>query len=294
MSEPAVASTKKQTFFRRTFSTLLLWGIVALAFGCMKPWAHLALITFLALLSTGECFMISRRSGLQSNALWGMLLSVGYYAALCYFLLQGKKIPAELDLAMLFLLVAGTLTVQLRRPIDGTKTVLAVSSTVVIVLWLAWLFSFTARIDFTLGSGSAMPGAYILLWCLAVTKFTDMGAYITGSLIGKHKMIPHISPAKTWEGFFGALFFSQLAGCGLYKLFPDGLALFSSWTHVIALGFIVALLAVVGDLAESLWKRSIAVKDSGQLLPGIGGGMDLIDSICFTAPAVYLYFTLFL
>lgn len=294
MSDPAVASSKKQTFFRRTFSTLLLWGIVALAFGSMKPWAHLALISFLGILSTAECFMLSRRSGVQSNPIWGMILSIGYYASISYYLLQEKTIPQELDMLLFFLLAAGTFTLQLRRPIDGTNSVLAVTSTILAVMWLTWMFSFTARIDFSLGNGSQMPGAYLLLWCIAVTKFTDMGAYITGSLIGKHKMIPHISPAKTWEGFFGALFFAQLAGCGLYLLFPKELGLFPSWTHVILLGFVVALLAVIGDLAESLWKRAIAVKDSGHILPGIGGAMDLIDSICFTAPAVYLYFILFL
>ena len=71
-------------------------------------------------------------------------------------------------------------------------------------------------------------GAYLLLWLLAVTKFTDMGAYITGSMIGRHKMIPHVSPGKTWEGFGGALLFSQLAACGLYALFPAQLAFFKA------------------------------------------------------------------
>ena len=134
-----------------------------------------------------------------------------------------------------------------------------------------------------------MPGAFVLLWLLAVTKFTDMGAYITGSLIGKHKMIPHISPGKTWEGFGGALFFAQLAACGLYGLMPGKLAALHSWPHVVALGFLLAILAVVGDLAESVVKRSLHAKDSGNMLPGIGGGLDLIDSICFTAPALYFY-----
>ncbi len=134
-----------------------------------------------------------------------------------------------------------------------------------------------------------MPGAFVLLWLLAVTKFTDMGAYITGSLFGKHKMIPHISPGKTWEGFFGAILFAQLAACGIYALIPEKLSALDSWRHVIALGFLLALLAVIGDLAESVVKRSLHAKDSGNMLPGIGGGLDLIDSICFTAPALYFY-----
>jgi phosphatidate cytidylyltransferase len=207
-------------------------------------------------------------------------------------MIRGQAVPAELDMALFFLLGAGTFTLQLRRKIDGTNSILGVTSTMLGVLWLTWMFSFTARLDFHPHQDGSLSGAYLLLGCIAVTKFTDMGAYITGSLIGKHKMIPHISPAKTWEGFGGALFFAQLAGWGLYAIFPTQLALFPSLAHVIVLGGIVALLSVVGDLAESLWKRALAVKDSGQILPGIGGAMDLIDSICFTAPAVYLYFTL--
>jgi phosphatidate cytidylyltransferase len=132
-------------------------------------------------------------------------------------------------------------------------------------------------------------GALLLLWLLAVTKFTDMGAYIVGSMIGRHKMIPHVSPGKTWEGFGGALLFSQIAACGMYAAFPEQLSFFREWGHVIFLGLLLAVLAVIGDLAESILKRSINAKDSGKMLPGIGGSLDLIDSLCFTAPALYFY-----
>jgi phosphatidate cytidylyltransferase len=294
MPDAPAASSKSQTFFRRAFSTVLLWGVVGIAFGSMKPWAHLALIGFLAIWAVVEFCHLSHHSGIPVHRAWLLFLSLGYGAGVSYFLLQGKAIPAELDFALIFFLVAGTLILQLQRPIEGAQSVLAVTSTMLGGLWLTWMFYFTARLDFAPAYDGSLPGAYVLLWCIAVTKFTDMGAYITGSLIGKHKMIPHISPAKTWEGFAGALVFALLIGGGLYLLFPAQLAIFPSWLHVIVLSQIVALLAVVGDLAESLWKRALAVKDSGHALPGIGGAMDLIDSLCFTAPAVYLYVILFL
>src|SRR5690606_38715868 len=146
-------------------------------------------------------------------------------------------------------------------------------------IYLAFLFNFAARLVFMLPAETvervSTPGAFVLLWLIAVTKFTDMGAYIVGSMIGRHKMIPHVSPGKTWEGFGGALFFSQLAGCGLFALFPQHLAILGGWGHVIALGFILAILAVIGDLAESVVKRSVNAKDSGRMLPGIGGALDL-------------------
>jgi phosphatidate cytidylyltransferase len=107
-------------------------------------------------------------------------------------------------------------------------------------------------------------------------------------------MIPHVSPAKTWEGFAGALAFSQLAGCVLYACFPHELAVLGSWWHVIGLALLLSVLAVVGDLAESVVKRALGAKDSGHMLPGIGGSLDLIDSVCFTAPAMLVYLQCFL
>jgi len=162
-------------------------------------------------------------------------------------------------------------------------------------IYIPFLFNFASRVTFMVEDASVAPGMvsphgmFLLLWLLAVTKFTDMGAYITGSMIGRHKMIPHVSPGKTWEGFAGALVFSQIAACGLYALFPSQLFFFQHWGHVAFLGVLLAVLAVVGDLAESVVKRALNAKDSGKMLPGIGGALDLIDSICFTAPALYFY-----
>jgi phosphatidate cytidylyltransferase len=118
-----------------------------------------------------------------------------------------------------------------------------------------------------------------------------MGAYLTGSAIGRHKLIPHISPAKTWEGFFGALGFSLLASCGLFALMPTQLSVLN-WTHATVLGLLLGFAAVIGDLAESIVKRSTGVKDSGKMLPGIGGALDLVDSLLFTAPLLFFYLRL--
>jgi len=115
-----------------------------------------------------------------------------------------------------------------------------------------------------------------------------MGAYVTGSLIGKHLLVPHISPKKTWEGFFGALAFSAGGGWGLLKLMPDELAWFTQ-LDALVLGVGLGFAAIIGDLAESIIKRSADAKDSGRMLPGIGGALDLIDSILFTAPLMYFY-----
>src|SRR5438874_1225176 len=115
--------------------------------------------------------------------------------------------------------------------------------------------------------------------------------YLTGSAIGRHLMVPQISAKKTWEGFFGALGFALACSLALFKLMPGHLSMLS-WAHATVLGLLLGFAAVIGDLAESIIKRSTGVKDSGNLLPGIGGALDLIDSLLFTAPLLFFYLRL--
>jgi len=102
-------------------------------------------------------------------------------------------------------------------------------------------------------------------------------------------MVKHISPAKTWEGTLGSFLIAQLGAFGVWYCAGEDLAWMGEWWNIMILGVIISVAAIVGDLAESILKRSVEVKDSGATLPGIGGVLDLIDSICFSAPAAYLY-----
>jgi phosphatidate cytidylyltransferase len=292
MAEPTAPppASKRLVFVRRTASTLSLWAVVAAAFGSMKAWAYVALLGVLTILAAWEYFRMLRRADVPGFPRFGIALSAGYSLALyAHFLGGGKTSPAALDGLALFLAMAGPITLQLARPIRGLGPLHGAAATALGFLYIPFLFNFAAKLVFMLPGESEVPGAFVLLWLVAVTKFTDMGAYIVGSMIGRHKMIPHVSPGKTWEGFGGAILFAQLAACGLFALFPEALAVLGGWHHVIALGVLLAVLAVIGDLAESVVKRSLGAKDSGRLLPGIGGSLDLIDSLCFTAPALYLY-----
>jgi len=295
-SSPLQAQSKAAVFLRRTTSTLLLWGLVTSVFVSHYAWAFLALMGVLAGLATVEFYRMLRASGVVCFPRFGMLLGIGYCGVLYWNLLQGtREVPFAIDASAIFISIAGAFTLQLRHPIRGHEALVAVAANVLGFLYVPFLFNFAARLTFMIPEATATngmvgtSGAFLLLWLLAVTKFADMGAYITGSMIGRHKMIPHVSPGKTWEGFGGALLFSQIAACGLYALFPVQLHFFQAWHHVIFLGLLLAILAVIGDLAESVVKRALDAKDSGKMLPGIGGSLDLIDSICFTAPALYFY-----
>lgn len=297
---PPTSSSKAIVFVRRSASTLLLWGLVTSVFLSRSSWAFLGLIGVLGLIATLEYFRMLRIAKVPCFPRFGVVAAIAYSATLYTPLLSGNPPWPHLDALAVFLVITGGFTVQLRHPIRGLESLSAVACNLVGFVYIALLFNFAAQLVFLPADASATPGrvshegAFLILWLLAVTKFTDMGAYITGSLIGRHKMIPHVSPAKTWEGFGGALLFAQLAGCGLFACFPDSLSVLGNWGHVITLGFLLAVLAVIGDLAESVVKRALSAKDSGRMLPGIGGSLDLIDSLCLTAPALYFYLKWFL
>jgi phosphatidate cytidylyltransferase len=288
--------SKAIVFARRSASTLLLWALVTSIFVSRISWAFLALIGILAIIATIEYFRMLKQAGVNCFPRFGVLLTTAYIGVLSSQFILGKtEVSFALDAAVIFIAMAGSFALKLRRPILGLDSLSAIAITTCGILYVPFLFNFAARITFMVPDPAASPGtvgthgAFLLLWLLAVTKFTDMGAYIVGSMIGRHKMIPHVSPGKTWEGFAGALVFSQIAACGLYAWFQEELFFFQKWHHVAFLGLLLAVFAILGDLAESVVKRSLNAKDSGKILPGIGGSLDLIDSICFTAPVLYFY-----
>jgi phosphatidate cytidylyltransferase len=164
--------------------------------------------------------------------------------------------------------------------------IIAISTTLFGLLYVPWLLNFIQKINFFGQQG--VQGKWYVLYFVLVTKLSDCGAYAVGSLIGKHKMIPRISPGKTWEGFAGAIVVSTAASVVFARLAGSRLT-GMTLRHSIILGIILSVAAVVGDLIESLFKREAGLKDSGHLFPGIGGILDLLDSLLFNAPLMYLY-----
>lgn len=131
-------------------------------------------------------------------------------------------------------------------------------------------------------------GSKLVFFLLLVVWLGDSGAYYVGKTLGKHKLSPRISPKKTVEGLAGGIAASVITAVVIHFTFFRSFPLL----HAILAGVILSFAGVVGDLAESMWKRSAAVKDSGTLLPGHGGFLDRFDSIFFTAPILYSYWEL--
>ena len=209
---------------------------------------------------------------------------------------SGGQADGSWDAVVLFLVTIGIFIRQFPQK-DNPHPLRTIGGTLFGILYVGLLWNFLAKLLLfgrpVAAEGIWWPGRWLLLYAVFAAKFTDIGAYVIGCSFGRHKLIPRISPGKSWEGVFGGVFVGTLVGT-LYvwalraQLAPFGL----TWTRALPLGVALSVCAVVGDLTESLFKRAANVKDSGGVIPGMGGILDVLDSILFTAPAVYLFLRL--
>lgn len=167
---------------------------------------------------------------------------------------------------------------------DHSDALIGIALTIFGILYVSWFLTFVIKIRYL--EGGAMWAAYII----SVTKSADIGAYMAGTAIGRRPLIPFVSPKKTVEGLFGGLALSTLASC----LFAAWLPQKWSLGHLAILGLLIGVVGQIGDLSESVMKRFCKAKDSSAILPGMGGILDAVDSILFTAPMFYFHLRLFL
>jgi len=294
-SSASASHSKAQTFLRRLTSTAILWSVILFAiFSGNKLLSDYAFIGIMALLSAvglSEFYGLVERRGLVCFKYWGVfggvLLMCGSFAHSQGWLGEYRAPAAvnDFETSFLILFVLG-LCVRQFVSRSNTAGILAISTTLFGLMYVPWLMNFIQKINFF--PGIEGNGKFYVLYFILVTKFSDTGAYCVGSLIGRHKMIPRISPGKTWEGFGGAIIVSTAASLTFAHFAQKHLPGMNAY-HAIVLGVVLSSTAVVGDLIESLFKREAGVKDSGNFFPGIGGILDLLDSLLFNAPIMYLY-----
>ncbi len=282
---------KKLVFLRRFGSTAALWTVALWIILSGYEIGFFFLISTLAMVGLWEYYTMLDSKKLPNFKIIGMICGLIFSVGSFYWFQKvgpTKSYDFEVATLLFFLLVVFARQMfQKTRDISPLETM---AYTLFGLFYVIWLFGFVTKIVYVLPRDAAghVTGHLYVLFLILVTKFSDMGAYVTGSLIGKHPLVPHISPKKTWEGFFGALAFSVGGAFGLVALIPTKLSFFRP-VDCVALGLILGFAAIIGDLAESIIKRSCDVKDSGKFLPGIGGALDLIDSILFTAPLLFFY-----
>ncbi|HYF35447.1 MAG TPA: phosphatidate cytidylyltransferase [Prosthecobacter sp.] len=289
-SAPTVSPPSKgRVFAARLFSTLLLWAVLIVAFYLNSAKIVTAIIALFGLATSWEYYRLLRRPALtRSFVVLGLSISLAYWGVVGWSVFSGRGAPpAWLNLAALVAAVHGSFLLCYRHQLAGMETLQRIFATIFGVIYTVILFGFVVHIMYA-ARGGAEAYVYLVLFLVMVTKFCDMGAYAVGVVLGKHKMIPHISPAKSWEGFFGA-FAGGLGGAAIILwAFSDKLGPLT-WTHGMLVAPLLCIAGITGDLAESVLKRCTAIKDSGHALPGIGGILDLTDSLLFTAPVFYFY-----
>lgn len=190
--------------------------------------------------------------------------------------LPGKQGMLFITSALLLLMLTRLFS---PRPVDGAFDDIALAF--LGVFYAAMLFGFQAMIRIGVNGKLWLVFMYLVIWA------SDTGAYYIGTAWGKHRLYEKISPKKSVEGLIGGVIAAVVVGLICRAGFFPSLGL----AEAAALGFVLALVGTLGDLTESLLKRSAGVKDSGTLIPGHGGVLDRMDSMLFAAPALYYYIT---
>jgi phosphatidate cytidylyltransferase len=282
-----------KTGFRwRLISSIVLWGVMLAVIFWLPPVALYIFMNLVIGQAIWEFYVICEAKGLRSYKVWGVIGTVALISGSWFFFGQPDRLRLSYDFDILILLVftLGVFIRQFPQKLNpqGIETM---AVTLFGLLYVAWLGNFITRVNFAIPT----DGRYFVMYLVVVTKFTDIGAYCVGSTMGRHKMTPRISPKKTWEGTFGGIAFAVGGSFLCLYLYRTQLGAHGMTNlHATILGLLLGVAAVIGDLAESLVKREAGIKDSSNILPGHGGALDLLDSLLFTAPLLFVYMRLVL
>ena len=252
----------------------VLLGAIALACFAAGTVASMVIVCIVVLLATAEAFAAFRRAQYHPATLLGLV------AVLSLLVETYNKGVAALPL-VLVLLVAGSFIWYLARVEPAAEPVSGISSTVFVFVWIGAFGSFAAL----LLNPNLFPdrhGIAFLLAAVIVTVADDVASLLVGAAMGRHQLAPSISPNKSWEGLIGGAVAAILVAVVVVHFIHP-------WTvgKAALYGVVVAIVAPLGDLSQSMIKRHLGLKDMGRLLPGHGGILDRVDGLLFVMPATY-------
>jgi len=263
---------------KRVITAISIILFVGLGLFLLPGWVYAAVVILLIVGGLNEFYGLIEKKGIFIYKYFGIFVGV-LIPLTIYFRFEPTK-----GWELLFIVTATLIffVLQFLRK-DSSQAIVGISTTLFGIFYVSWFMSFLIKIRFLLPDGILLA-TFLLL----VTKMGDVGAYLVGKSMGKNTLILRISPKKTLEGSMGGLFFSISAAL-ISKLYLP----FIPILHLLAMGVLLGFLAQLGDLCESLIKRDCQVKDSGSHLPGMGGILDVIDSIIFATPIFYYYLLYF-
>ena len=262
--------------YTREITALIASPIAIWIIGWSHEYVFDAVIALVAILALHEFLALGKAKGYDLPIVLCILIMLVIMAA---FILHDLSV--EIGMFTALLVIPASYVLSRKKPLADSlpSSAIAVLATTYVGMLGGSLIRL--RNDFP-------EGWKLVFFLLLVVWLGDSGAYYVGRTFGKRKLSPRISPKKTVEGLVGGILTSVITAVVIHFTFFRQFPLH----HAIIAGVILSFAGVVGDLAESMWKRSADVKDSGTLLPGHGGFLDRFDSILFTAPILYCYWTL--
>lgn len=271
-------------FMSRTLTGIIYVAVIVAGI-CVNNYTFAALSCLLAGLGVAEFTRITgQRSTLTTlvDVAGAMIVVLGFDTSVMA-LRQGWSFPYAATWGMLFTAwLILRIVMQLYSHNPAPLRVLATS--LMAQLYIALPIGLMSVIYNHRAGHALLLAVFIMIW------LNDTGAFLVGSRIGRRKLFERLSPKKSWEGFFGGMAFSIASAFVFYYGFATWYGCRPLWVMV-TLGVIVPVFATWGDLAESMIKRTLKVKDSGHLLPGHGGILDRIDSLLIAVPAVTVFLT---
>jgi len=278
---------------KRLLSTVLLWLFLFAVLWKFRNTGGIVLIGLISVLTLREFYQLLGGAGHapfhRLGMFFGGLITLSPWLYLQFGFLQHSDMSSS---ALALAVIVFSIRILSER--EPAKRVEALGATIFGLVYVALMLQYFVRILAPLPGDTISPDGRLVLglWLLAVAKFCDVGALLSGMAFGKHKMAPQISPKKTWEGAIGGVILAMGVGALVAWLGRDVLP--APMTPLVAAfkAAPIAAVAIVSDLIESILKRHAALKDSGGAIPGIGGVFDLSDSLLLTAPLGYFLFAL--
>lgn len=290
-NQNSLTGSKRMADLKRRFIVSSIVGIVVaclIAFSTM-PFVSLLLMLCVATLAgvgIWEYAQLAIAKGLKPVTRWMVIAAIAEVVAL-YASLVFVDFP-QLPILVLAIAMVAFFLLHFR---DATDALSTIATEFFGVAYVAAPLSLMLGVLYPAAhQGIPQEGRWWLVYLILVTKITDVGAYFVGRLWGKHQLSPHLSPKKTIEGAVAGFLSAVIASMLIYEAgrrFFDG-NFDLSFSESIWLGMLIGAFGQIGDLAESLLKRDALVKDSNTL-PGLGGVLDMVDSLLFTTPIVYFF-----
>ncbi|MHC4883752.1 MAG: phosphatidate cytidylyltransferase [Planctomycetota bacterium] len=245
-----------------------------------------------------EFYRMVEAKGVKPLVTFGLIMGVALVFAhdrWCWEKWHGepRSLPDLMNTA-LAVCVLGSFALQaIRRGAEGAMINIGTTLLGLIYVWFLPAFLIKIRhLGLPDANGWVLDGAELVVVSIMVAKMSDVGGFFVGRSLGRHKLCPTISPKKTWEGLAGGIVASILLVQVIRLAAPDGATASLTLVQSCIFGLLMAVCSLLGDLVESCLKRDSQVKDSGTVVPGFGGMMDVVDSLMVSGPVAYFFLLL--